>query len=63
MRDTVSIEAVSAAARAYNLPGPDHRNCGESVILALYEVPYAPQSGLVPASQSGKDHVWVFRPG
>lgn len=37
MRDTVSIEAVSAAARAYNLPGPDHRNCGESVILALYE--------------------------
>ena len=37
MRDKVSIEAVRAAARANNRPGPDHMNCGESVIAALYD--------------------------
>ena len=37
MRDSVSIEAVQAAARANNRPGPDHMNCGESVIAALWD--------------------------
>lgn len=37
MRDKVSIEAVRAAARANNRPGPDHMNCGESVIAALWD--------------------------
>ena len=37
MRDKVSIESVRAAARANNRPGPDHMNCGESVIAALWD--------------------------
>ena len=37
MRDSVSIEAVRQAARANNRPGPDHMNCGESVIAALWD--------------------------
>ena len=37
MRDSVSIEAVEAAARANNTPGPNHMNCGESVIAALWD--------------------------
>ena len=37
MRDSVSIEAVRADARANNQPGPNHMNCGESVIAALYD--------------------------
>ena len=37
MRDSVSIETVQATARANNRPGPDHMNCGESVIAALWD--------------------------
>ena len=37
MRDSVSIAAVEAAARSNNQPGPDHMNCGESVIAALWD--------------------------
>ena len=37
MRDKVSIESVRAAARANNRPGPNHMNCGESVIAALWD--------------------------
>lgn len=37
MRESVSIGAVRDAARANNRPGPDHMNCGESVIAALYD--------------------------
>ncbi len=37
MRDSVSIAAVGAAASHNNRPGPDHMNCGESVIAALWD--------------------------
>ena len=37
MTDSVSIGAVEAAASANNRPGPDHMNCGESVIAALWD--------------------------
>lgn len=37
MRESVSIGAVEAAARDNNRPGPDHMNCGESVIAALWD--------------------------
>ena len=37
MRDSVSIGAVEAAARKNNQPGPDHMNCGEAVIAALWD--------------------------
>lgn len=37
MRKSVSISAVRDAARANNRPGPDHMNCGESVIAALWD--------------------------
>ena len=37
MRECVSISAVEAAARNNNRPGPDHMNCGESVIAALWD--------------------------
>lgn len=37
MRDSVSISGVEAAARSNNHPGPNHMNCGESVIAALWD--------------------------
>ena len=37
MRDTVSLSALEEAARRNNRPGPDHLNCGESVIAALWD--------------------------
>ena len=37
MRNSVSIAAVEVAARSNNQPGPDHMNCGESVIAALWD--------------------------
>lgn len=37
MRESVNISAVAAAARENNQPGPNHMNCGESVIKALYD--------------------------
>lgn len=37
MRESVSIGAVRDAARSNNRPGPDHMNCGESVIAALWD--------------------------
>ena len=56
MRDCVSISAVESAAKANNRPGPDHMNCGESVIAALWDAfePDFPRSVVSMGAGMGK---------
>ena len=56
MRDLVSISAVESAAKANNRPGPDHMNCGESVIAALWDAfePDFPRSVVSMGAGMGK---------
>ena len=56
MRDCVSISAVESAAKANNRPGPNHMNCGESVIAALWDAfePDFPRSVVSMGAGMGK---------
>lgn len=56
MRDRVSISTVESAAKANNRPGPDHMNCGESVIAALWDAfePDFPRSVVSMGAGMGK---------